>query len=324
MASVFKPTGKSKYVIFYTDETGRRRKKVGTADKAVSERIARDIENRVALRREGVVDAKAERYRDQGSRPLKEHLDDWHRHMMNKGKTARPADQYRERAGRLAALAKGVSLDELVPGRKSEAIELAVKLLESTLSRSHYGDLTAEAIQEALATPKDNGRSPTTANHHRAALRAFLRWSQKGCRIRENPIEGVEPLAEADPERPRRALTDDELSRLIRSAGSGPIRFNMPGLGSDTASSEDRPEGHGCPIIPEASDDRRAVAGGAPRGDLESWRSAGRTGPPDWIERGAGFPVPEGERGLSLESSDELLDVLGLEVVIRPRRGRST
>ena len=29
MASVFKPRGKSKYVIFYTDETGRRRKKTG-------------------------------------------------------------------------------------------------------------------------------------------------------------------------------------------------------------------------------------------------------------------------------------------------------
>jgi hypothetical protein len=51
MASVFKPAGKSKYVIVYIDENGRRRKKVVTTDKAVSERIAREIENRVALRK---------------------------------------------------------------------------------------------------------------------------------------------------------------------------------------------------------------------------------------------------------------------------------
>jgi hypothetical protein len=53
MASVFKPTGSKKYVIFYTDENGRRRKKTGATDKTVTERIARDLENRGALRRGG-------------------------------------------------------------------------------------------------------------------------------------------------------------------------------------------------------------------------------------------------------------------------------
>ena len=47
MASIFKPKGKSKYVILYTDETGRRRKKSGATDKGVTQRIARDLENRV-------------------------------------------------------------------------------------------------------------------------------------------------------------------------------------------------------------------------------------------------------------------------------------
>jgi predicted GIY-YIG superfamily endonuclease len=54
MASIFKPTGKSKYVILYHDETGRRRKKTGATDKAVTKWIARTIESRVALRREGI------------------------------------------------------------------------------------------------------------------------------------------------------------------------------------------------------------------------------------------------------------------------------
>jgi hypothetical protein len=42
MASILKPAGKSKYVLFYTDGRKRRKKTLAT-DKAVSERIARDI-----------------------------------------------------------------------------------------------------------------------------------------------------------------------------------------------------------------------------------------------------------------------------------------
>src|SRR3954451_12620 len=87
MASVFKPKGKSKYVIFYTDETGRRRKKVGATDKSVTQRIARNLEDRVALRREGVIDAKAEAYLLHESRPLAGHLDDWRCDMVARGKT---------------------------------------------------------------------------------------------------------------------------------------------------------------------------------------------------------------------------------------------
>ena len=74
MASIFKPAGKSKYVIFYHDEDGKRHKKTGATDKQVTERIARDIENRIALRREGVIDPKAEAYRDHEAVPLADHL----------------------------------------------------------------------------------------------------------------------------------------------------------------------------------------------------------------------------------------------------------
>jgi integrase len=75
----------------------------------------------------------------------------------------------------------------------------------------------------------DFGRSNQTANHYRAALRAFLRWARKRGRIRDNPMDCVESLAEQDPEHPRRALTDDELARLIEAAATGPELFGMTG-----------------------------------------------------------------------------------------------
>ena len=52
-----KPAGAKKYIISYRDASGRRRKKTGTPDKAVSERIGRELENRVALRKEGGIES---------------------------------------------------------------------------------------------------------------------------------------------------------------------------------------------------------------------------------------------------------------------------
>ena len=230
MASVFKPKGKAKYVILYQDEQGRRRKKVGATDKGVTQRIAREIENRVALRREGLIDPKADAYATHEARPLSGHLDDWQRDMMARGKTARHADQYRERAGKLAALARGARLTDLETGRKAEELALGAKALDGHLRAARLSDLAPERIQSALATLRDAGKANLTVNHYRAALRAFLRWASDKGRTRDNAMRGVSGYnAEEDVRHARRSLTDDELSRLIRAAGSGPARFGMPG-----------------------------------------------------------------------------------------------
>jgi hypothetical protein len=59
MASVFKAKGATKYTILYTDENGKRRKKAGATDKAVSQRIANDLENKVLLRTQGWLNRRA-------------------------------------------------------------------------------------------------------------------------------------------------------------------------------------------------------------------------------------------------------------------------
>ena len=62
MASIYKPPGRKKYIIEFRDENGRRRRKTGATDKAVSQRIANDLENKVALRKQGLIDPAAERF----------------------------------------------------------------------------------------------------------------------------------------------------------------------------------------------------------------------------------------------------------------------
>src|SRR5262245_34084101 len=195
---------------------GRRVMRKGCSDKRETERMRDAAEIEQAKIRAGLIDPKDLAARQHEARSLADHLDDWHKDLMAKGKTVKHADLYRDRAGKLIAMVRGARLGDLVPGRKAEAMERAARLLADTLAKSRFSDLTAETIQVALATIRAEGRSAQTANHFRAALRAFVKWSHKRGRIRSVPTDGVEGFnAEEDQRRVRRSLTDNELARLI-------------------------------------------------------------------------------------------------------------
>src|SRR5260221_13795435 len=79
MATVFKRKKNdplAPWIVQYFDHSGRRREhSTRTSRHEVAERIAAKIEADAALRRDGVVDAKAERYALESRRPISEHLD---------------------------------------------------------------------------------------------------------------------------------------------------------------------------------------------------------------------------------------------------------
>src|SRR5262249_25287113 len=174
MASVFKPGGKSKYVIFYTDENGRRRKKTGATDKAVSERIARDIENRVALRREGLIDPAAERFLVHAGQSLLVHIDTWTESLRSRGNTRQHIKLHSSRALRLLALIKGANLADIEPSKPAtrEGVARATAALRKSAASARLSDLTTETVQKALARLIAEGRSLQTANHHRNAIKS--------------------------------------------------------------------------------------------------------------------------------------------------------
>jgi hypothetical protein len=113
MASVFKPAGSDKYVISYTDAKGKRSKKIGTKDKSVSQRIANDLENKVALRKQGLLDPSAERLADAERKPLVDHITDWQADLTNRGGTAKHADLSADRVRRLVGVTCGAKPDEV-------------------------------------------------------------------------------------------------------------------------------------------------------------------------------------------------------------------
>lgn len=203
MASVFKPKGKSKYVITYTDDKGRRRKKVGTTDKAVSQRIGRELENRVALRREGLIDAAAESYSAHAARPLAGHLADFRKALEAKNGTPKHAMVTANRAARVLAIAKA----------------------------KWVTDLSLSKATDALAVLRDTEKlGAETVNHHVRAVKAFSRWLQRDGRARDHTLAYLSTSnPEADRRRKRRALPPAEAGRLVRTAEAGPIVMGMTG-----------------------------------------------------------------------------------------------
>jgi integrase len=202
MATVYRPKGRKKYVIEFFDEHGRRRKKVGASDKTVTQRIARDLENRVALRREGLIDPAAESHANHGARPVAAHLDDFRAALIAKGNTSKHVELFVSRARRVADKA---NLDRL-------------------------SDLTASRVQGALAALRGEGRSLATCNHHRAAIRGFSRWLWKEGRLPDDPLTGVAGFnAREDRRHDRRTIGVDELRRLIDAAERGAPYRRMTG-----------------------------------------------------------------------------------------------
>src|SRR3954466_9992331 len=117
MATIFKPQGRAKYVIQYFDENGVRRKATGSSDKRVTEQLAAKLERDVLLRKQGLIDPRAESYRDHGARPLADHLDDWHATLLDRGNTRKHADLYLDRDRRVADLAGAKKLSDLNPAK---------------------------------------------------------------------------------------------------------------------------------------------------------------------------------------------------------------
>jgi integrase len=202
MASVFKSTGAKKYTILYKDENGIRRKKTGTADKGVSERIANAIEERVALRRNGLIDPTVERFAEQERIPLKQHLNNFRAALVSKGNTSKHVETFAGRATRVVEVAGLVRLS----------------------------DMTTARVQAALLSLGSTGLSPSTVNHHRNAVRGFSRWLWKEGRTAADALNGVSPYnAETDRRHDRRTLSPEELTRLIGAANDGKRYRRMTG-----------------------------------------------------------------------------------------------
>ncbi|NUQ53071.1 MAG: hypothetical protein HUU19_10295, partial [Phycisphaerales bacterium] len=182
-----------RWMVAWTDEFGHRRTRRGYTDKSLSERLARQLEDAARARREGTIDAAAERMADHSRRPLADHVADYRVYLAAKGSTEEHVD--------------------LTEARIEQAGENA--------GWKTIADIDAATLSLHVERLRASGRGHATMNHHLRAVKGFTRWLMTNHRLARDPLVGVKMLnVSTDRRRERRALDDDELARLLAVAGA--------------------------------------------------------------------------------------------------------
>ena len=214
MASIYRRKKGGCFYITYQARPGERHTVKGCKDRAATEALARKLEADAMLRREGVIDVKADQYAKAEARPLAVrdgegkvvdgHLADHHAALLAKGVTRDHADLVRARAGKVLKLAKAERISQISPS----------------------------AVQGAIAGLRtgDDASSLQTCNHYLRAIKQFSRWLWRDGRAREDTLVHLTGYnVVLDRRHDRRSLTDEELSRLITTADQGAAIVRMKG-----------------------------------------------------------------------------------------------
>ena len=186
---LYKRHGKGSYIARWYDATGKRcQKSTRTIDLATARRIlAKHVEG-VALRKSGVVDARADRFAIENQRPLADHVRDYLEHCTGAGLAPKHIDEKTRHLNRMRDGTKATQLSEL----------------------------TADALEKHLWRMQSDGLSARTVNFARQTAVAFMSWCVKTGRVEANVLKVVPKLDERkDRRRVRRPLTDSELARLL-------------------------------------------------------------------------------------------------------------
>jgi integrase len=98
-----------------------------------------------------------------------------------------------------------------------------------------WPDLAKSKIEVAraklmAARPRRRALGPTTVNHYLNSLKGLCNWMVDNARAERSPCRGLKPLhTKGDLRRKRRALSCDEVLRLIAAAADGRTIAGIPG-----------------------------------------------------------------------------------------------
>ena len=203
MGTLIRRGGRGPWIARWFDHDGRRKERsTGTTDRAAAERILAKRVADAALRRDGVVDARADRYIEAEHLPLAQHVNDWTASLRARNRTAPYVGQQAFRARGLFARMH------------------AERLSAITLSR----------VQAAMTELRADRLTWRTLNYYAQAVGQFLRWCRRDRRIRENPLDGLTRAQTATDRRyERRALDAEELRLLVDAAERGPVSEELTG-----------------------------------------------------------------------------------------------
>jgi integrase len=216
-----------KWWIETRDHLGIIRRFAGHTDRKATEALGRQIERLVG-------------YRTAGEQPDK--LSDWLENIPSKMRqrfaevgllTPERASAGKPLAEHLADFGEFLEAKENTPAY--------VKLIISRINKVFKGckfiywtDINANHVQRYLADLRDNGNgiSAQTFNHYLTNLKVFCGWMVKNRRASESPLKYLSGLnVRTDRRHDRRAISVDEIRRLLETTATQPERFGMTGCG---------------------------------------------------------------------------------------------
>lgn len=209
MASVFKRKSDrirkgSRWSIAYTNDAGRRCTRKAYTDKAESLRLANRLEDDAAKIRTGIIDVAEQQRAEHAKRAIPEHVDQYRAYLESKGGNSKHIRQT------IAAIDRAIQSC----GWNSIRDIAAVDMTEHLNRLREVDDLSSRSV-----------------NRHRGAVRSFATWLMKNHRLRSDPLTNLPLLNERTDRRlVRRALSDDELTRLFAATEHANMRFGLTGV----------------------------------------------------------------------------------------------
>lgn len=191
----------SKYVAKYRDGSGIVRKvTTGCRDEAAARSVLGELVRRAELVKSNVLSAAEDAAADHQRIPLSEHFAAYDGHLCEKDVSKTHREDRKRYLKRLAA--------------ECEFTILA--------------DLDQSVMERWLAHQRATGMSPRSRNAHLAALVGFGNWCVDTCRLTVNPFARMKRANEkTDRRRKRRAMTEEELVKLLRVARRRPLLDRM-------------------------------------------------------------------------------------------------
>ena len=183
------------WYIDYRAAEGIRKRVKGFKDKQATLQLAAKLEREAELEDAGVVD----KFKEHRKRPLTEHLEGFRKSIGDDTKHAKHTEN-------------------------------ALKRVFEGCNFKKWGDLKASGFYNYIsALRKSEGMSQRTFNFYLKAGKQFCKWMINDQRAEKSPLEHLKCVTVTRRERERRALSVDEICRLLESTEAQPRRFNLSG-----------------------------------------------------------------------------------------------
>ncbi len=185
------------YTAKYRDGQGRIvEKATGCRDESAARQVLAEWERRAEQVRAGVFTPEQDSIADHSRTALEEHFRAYLDFLRTKGTTAK---HQRETLRNLQRVSGDCGFGNL-------------------------HDFERAVFEKWLSLRLQDGMSARTRNGYREAIVAFANWSVESNRLMTNPFSGIPKANQAaDPRRQRRALTEDELIRLLDATARRPL-----------------------------------------------------------------------------------------------------